>query len=180
MGSWLFSFVEVFVALSGSFPDIRLYAKPVPKGKYDFQAKIAGWRIRARCVDGCIYKIVYRNTFLYAVQNKKGPAEAEPKICQQKRKWGSWFIVECFRPFDRLRDLVYTLLFVTLYDDFPSLTAYEGESRGRARLHMTKPRSRQLQAVPRPRRMQRANLFAHCRAYKRTIFDCHPLYIVEC
>ena len=72
--------------LSGSFPDIPLCAKPVPKGKCDFQAKIAGWRIRTICVDGCIYKIVYRNTFSYAMQNKKGPAGAEPKICQQKRK----------------------------------------------------------------------------------------------
>lgn len=32
------------------------------------------------------------------MQNTKGPAEAEPEIFfQQKRKWGSWFIVECFR-----------------------------------------------------------------------------------
>ena len=28
----------------------------------------------------CIYKIVYRNTISYAVQNRKGPAEAEPEI----------------------------------------------------------------------------------------------------
>ena len=127
------------VVLSGSFPDIQLCAKPVPKGKCDFQAKIAGWRIRTICVDGCIYKIVYRNTFSYAMQNKKGPAEAEPKICQQKRKWGSWFIVECFRPFDRLRDLVYTLLFVTLYDDFPSLTAPQGERSDRACTGIAEP-----------------------------------------
>ena len=70
---------------------------PCQKEKCDFKAKIAGWRIRTICVDGCIYKIVYRKTFLYVVQNTKGPAGAEPKICQQKRKWGSWFIVECFR-----------------------------------------------------------------------------------
>ena len=79
MGSWLFSFVGGGV-LSESFPDIQLFAKPVPKGKCDFQAKIAGWRIRAICVDECIYKIVYRNTFSYAMQNKKGPAEAEPEL----------------------------------------------------------------------------------------------------
>ena len=33
-----------------------------------------------------VYKNVYENTFSYAIQNTKGPAEAEPKICQQKRR----------------------------------------------------------------------------------------------
>ena len=148
--------------LPGNFPDIQLYAKPVPKGKCDFQAKIAGWRIRTICVDGYIYKIVYRNTFLYAVQNTKGPAEAEPKICQQKRKWVRDLSWNAFGPstgsgtlFMRFCSLLYAM---TLH----SLTAHEGESRGRARLHMTEPRSRQPQAAPRPRRMQRANSFAHC------------------
>ena len=75
------------VVLSGIFSDIQLYAKPVPKGKCDFQAKIAGWRIRAICVDGCIYKIVYRNAFSYAMQNTKGPASAGPKNLRQKCKW---------------------------------------------------------------------------------------------
>ena len=60
---------------------------PCQKEKCDFKAKIAGWKNRAECVDKCVYKNVYGNTFLYAVQNTKGPAEAEPKICQQKRKW---------------------------------------------------------------------------------------------
>ena len=73
------------------------------------------------------------------MQNTIGPAEAEPKKFQQKRKWGSWFIVECFRPFDRLRDLVYTLLFVTLYDDFPSLIAPQGERSDHARMGITEP-----------------------------------------
>ena len=72
------------VVLSGSFPDVQLYAKPVPKGKCDFQAKIAGWRIRTICVDGFIYKIVCENTFSYVAQNTKGPAEAEPKIFSAK------------------------------------------------------------------------------------------------
>ena len=72
--------------MSGSFPDIQLYAKPVPKGKCDFQAKNAGLKNRTESVDKRIYKNVYGNTFLYAMQNTKGPAEAEPKICQQKRR----------------------------------------------------------------------------------------------
>ena len=76
------------VVLPGSFPDIQLYAKPVPKGKCDFQAKIAGWRIRTICVDGCIYEIVYRNTFSYVAQNTKGPAEAEPKKSSAKTQMG--------------------------------------------------------------------------------------------
>ena len=80
------------VVLSGIFSDIQLYAKPVPKGKCDFQAKIAGWRIRAICVDGCIYKIVYRNAFSYAMQNTKGPAEAEPELFS-KNADGCW--VDC-------------------------------------------------------------------------------------
>ena len=88
------------------------------------------------------------------MQNKKGPATAEPKICQQKRKWGSWFIVECFRPFDRLRDLVYTLLFTALCDDF-------------------------TQSYCARRRESRASLLAHDRAEKQAAEGCNPLYIVE-
>ena len=49
------------------------------------------------------------------------------------------YVVECFRPFDRLRDLVYTLLFVTLYDDFPSLTAPQGERSDHARMGIAEP-----------------------------------------
>ena len=49
--------------------------------------------------------------------------------------------MECFRPFDRLRDLVYTLLFVTLYDDFPSLTAPQGERSDHARMGIAEPPS---------------------------------------
>ena len=60
-----------------------------------------------------------------------------------------------------------------------SLTAYEGESRGRARLHMTEPRSRQPKAA------------IHCISwnafgvlidgkYSRDERGLNPLYIVEC
>ena len=49
------------------------------------------------------------------------------------------YIVECFRPFDRLRDLVYTLLFVTLYDDFSSLTAPQGERSDHACMGIAEP-----------------------------------------
>ena len=48
--------------------------------------------------------------------------------------------MEYFRPFDRLRDLVYTLLFVTLYDDFPSLTAPQGERSNRACTGIAEPK----------------------------------------
>ena len=48
--------------------------------------------------------------------------------------------MECFRPFDRLRDLVYTLLFVTLYDDFPSLTAPQGERSDHASMGIAEPK----------------------------------------
>ena len=53
--------------LPGNFPDIQLYAKPVPKGKCDFQAKIAGWKNWTENVDECVYENVYRNTFLYSL-----------------------------------------------------------------------------------------------------------------
>ena len=65
---------------------------PYQKEKCDFKAKIAGGRIRTICVDGCIYKIVYRNTFSYAMQNTKGPAEAEPELFS-KNADGCW--VDC-------------------------------------------------------------------------------------
>ena len=65
---------------------------PCQKEKCDFQAKIAGRRIRAICVDGYIYKIVYGNTFSYAIQNTKGPAEAEPELFS-KNADGCW--VDC-------------------------------------------------------------------------------------
>ena len=57
------------------------------------------------------------------------------------------YIVECFRPFDRLRDLVYTLLFVTLYDDFPSLTAPQGERSDHARMGIAEPSSSYTEGV---------------------------------
>ena len=64
-------------------------------------------------------------------------------------------IVECFRPFDRLRDLVYTLLFTALCDDF-------------------------TQSYCARRRESRASSLAHDRAEKQAAAGCNPLYVVEC
>ena len=112
------------VVLSGSFPDVQLYAKPVPKGKCDFQAKIAGWRIRTICVDGCIYKIVYRNTFSYAMQNKKAPPRRSLKNLQQKRR-------RLLGGLPRSRS--------SLAMAFFSLTAPQGERSDHARMGIAEP-----------------------------------------
>ena len=67
------------------FPGHTAICKTRAKRKNAFSGKKnAGWRIRAICVDGYIYKIVSRNTFSYAIQNTKDPAEAEPKKSSAK------------------------------------------------------------------------------------------------
>ena len=114
--------------LSGSFPDIHLKAKPVPKGKCDFQAKIAGWKNWTENVDECVYENVYGNTFLYAVQNTKGPAEAEPKNLQQKRR-------------RLLGGLPRSLCSLAM--TFQGLTVTTGERRDRACTGQSEPPSRQ-------------------------------------
>ena len=98
---------------------------PCQKEKCDFQAKFVGWRIRTICVDECVYKIVYRNTFSYAIQNTKGPATAEPKICQQKRKQILSGLPRSHR---------------SLAMTFQSLTAPQGERSNRACTGIAEPK----------------------------------------
>ena len=55
---------------------------PCQKENAIFRQKSQGEKIRTKY----IYKIVCENTFSYAIQNTKGPAEAEPEIFSAKRR----------------------------------------------------------------------------------------------
>ena len=77
------------------------------------------------------------------MQNKKGPAEAEPELFSKNANGVRGLSWSAFGPstgsgtlFMRFCSRLYA---ITLR----SLTAHDGESRGRASLRMTEPRSRQ-------------------------------------
>ena len=71
-----------------------------------------------------MYKIVCENTFSYAIQNIKGPAEAEPKILAKMQTAMEWIAASPYR-----------VLAMTFF----SLTAPQGERSDRACTGIAEP-----------------------------------------
>ena len=151
---------------------------PCQKENAFFEQKSQGGELGLYALMDAYTKTYTKIHFRMRYKTQKAPPKRSLSY-SAKTQMGSWFIVECFRPFDRLRDLVYTLLFTALCDDFTqSYCARRRVSRASSLAHdrAEKQATEWLQST-----VYRGVLSEFHNTFMTSLFPClNPLYVVEC